>query len=94
MQEAVLIGDENTRENYYPAIVECDETTGTVTYDYDLLVECFEKEMLDEEDPTLAATEWVDYNVIRGIPYYGPHRPKVRAYDFENEKFFLLTEED
>ncbi len=50
MQEAVLIGLEEDRENYYPAIIKCDEEKGVVTYDYELLAECFANEFFNPSE--------------------------------------------
>lgn len=86
MQEAVLIGSKENRENYYPAIIKCDEEKGVVTYDYELLAECFANEFLDRSKGATAtayeqamtdAYEWIDYNVIRALPYWGEHAPIV-----------------
>lgn len=83
MQEAVLIGSKEDRENYYPAIIKCDEERGVVTYDYGLLAECFAKEFAKSPEPDEQAMtdayEWIDYNVIRSLPYWGEHAPLVYA---------------
>ena len=90
MQEAVLIGSEDEREKYYPAIVECDEKKGIVVYDYDLLAECFANDFFDPSEPNAdygkameEAVEWIDYNVIRSLPYWGEHAPVVRENNEE-----------
>ncbi len=84
MQEAVLIGLEEDRENYYPAIIKCDEEKGVVTYDYELLAECFANEFFNPSEPEADygqamtdAYEWIDYNVIRALPYWGEHAPII-----------------
>ena len=94
MQEAVLIGSKDEREKYYPAIVGFDEEKGRVIYDYFLLCECFANEFRksDEEDGTLVVdhdyyldgNEWVDYNVIRSLPYWGEHAPIVKGTEEED----------
>ena len=90
MQEAVLIGREDERAKYFPAIVEVDCDKGKVTYDYDLLAECFAKEFAkDVESETGAicidalteAYEWIDYNVVRSLPYWGEHAPIIIERD-------------
>ena len=93
MKEAVLIGDVDNRERYYPAIVEVDCTKGKVTYDYDLLAECFAKEFYESDrseydsfdDAMTAGYEWVDYNVVRSLPYWGEHAPIILERDPEEE---------
>ena len=49
-------------------------------YSYDLLVEHFEQEMGEE-----SAMEWVDYNVVRAVPYMGERAPKILAGLWWNE---------
>lgn len=93
MQEAVLIGSKEEREKYYPAIVGFDEEKGRVIYDYDLLCECFANEFRksDEESGDLVVdhdyytdgVEWVDYNVVRALPYWGEHSPVVKGTEEE-----------
>lgn len=96
MKEAVLIGSEDEREKYYPAIVGFDEEKGRVIYDYGLLCECFANEFRksDEESGDLVVdhdydtdgVEWVDYNVIRSLPYWGEHAPVVMSSDVNEEE--------
>ena len=87
MAEAVLIGSIRDREAFYPAITHLDMNKGRVTYDYGLLVECFAKEFMrwnndkpgyDKESALTDATEWIDCNVMRSLPYMGKHAPKVK----------------
>lgn len=89
LKDAVLIGNEEERENYYPAIIDIDCTKAIVTYDYDELVKCFAKFVMDSDDETAieVAREWVDYNVIRSLPYYGEHAPKIyqKDWNFDEE---------
>ena len=84
MGEAVLIGLEEERENYYPAIIKVDEEKAQVTYDYELLAECFANEFFDPSDKNadygqsmMDAYEWIDYNIIRALPYWGEHAPII-----------------
>ena len=81
---AILIGLEGDREKYYPAIVEYDGKAGRFVYDYDLLVEAFMGEFKENEDPYTDAVEWVDYNVVRSLPYYGDRAPVIRYDDGED----------
>ena len=93
MQEAVLIGSEDEREKYFPAIVEVDCEKGKVTYDYDLLAECFAKEFYESDrseydsfdDAMAAGYEWVDYNVVRSLPYWGEHAPIILESDLDED---------
>lgn len=73
-EDAVLIGTDGERMNYYPAIVGIDRNVGRVAYDRRRLVECFSESagMTPEE-----AEEWVSYNVERSIPYWGEHAPVI-----------------
>ncbi len=54
------------------AVIACEN--GQLVYDYELLVIHFRDHvgMQDEEDPDcpLEAIEWIEYNIIRSIPYY------------------------
>jgi hypothetical protein len=48
---------------------------GRLIYDWDLLVQHFHecenmKELDDEGEEGLTAIEWIEYNVVRAIPYY------------------------
>jgi hypothetical protein len=96
MKEAVLIGSEDEREKYYPAIVGFDEDKGRVVYDYGLLCQCFSDEFRksDEESGDLVVdhdydtdgVEWVEYNVIRSLPYWGEHAPVVMSSDVNEEE--------
>lgn len=80
---AVLIGSEDDRERYYPAIVGFDHETGRFLYDYDLLVQAFAKSFTDgiTDDPETDAVEWIDYNVVRSLPYYGDRAPMILYRD-------------
>lgn len=90
MEDAILVGNVGDRERYFPAIVGFDAALGIFKYDYDLLSECFAKDFArncgDDWDSLPPArqseyfsegAEWVDYNVIRALPYYGEHAPVV-----------------
>jgi hypothetical protein len=50
-------------------------------YDYDKLIEYFMRDFLESasslEEAYTNAEEWVDYNLIRSIPYLGKEAPKV-----------------
>jgi len=82
---SVLIGNEDEREAYYPAIVAFDVESGRFIYDYERLVQTFSKEFRDSEDPDTDAVEWVDYNVIRSLPYYGDKAPFVLYVDEDSD---------
>ena len=87
MQDAVLIGSVEDRENYYPAIDNYDVDKGIFIYDYNKLVECFaiSFENSDDCDSDLLteAAEWVHYNVIGSLPYYGEHAPKIKLNEYQ-----------
>lgn len=78
------------------AVTACED--GRLIYDWDLLVEHFHshenmKELDDEGEEGITAIEWIDYNVIRAIPYYEKDgiAPDIRqdgasvVYDDEDE---------
>lgn len=47
---------------------------GRAVYDYDLMVKCpMEEDNMDE----LEAREFIDYNTLRAIPYFGSKAPIV-----------------
>jgi len=71
--EAVLIGDEKTRLNYYYAIVGIDANNGRVVYSRYKLVTAFMSEGMTEEE----ALEWISYNIDRSLPYQGEHAPII-----------------
>ena len=60
-------------EEYYDDAAIGYTDDGRVVYDYDLLVECLMKEDMSEID----AIEWVEYNILRSIPYCGEQAPIV-----------------
>lgn len=68
-----LIENEN-REKYYCAIIGIAKDYSHVVYSYDKLVEAYavENNWTWEE-----AMEWVDYNTLRSLPYYGEKAPEV-----------------
>ena len=54
--------------SYLNAIIGVSDT-GQVCYDYDKMVECLMKEdNMDIEE----ATEFIDYNTVRALPYCSP----------------------
>jgi hypothetical protein len=87
MDEAVMIGSVEERESYFPAIVGYDKEKGRFKYDYNELCHCFAEEFRksDEESGTVDpekdyetdGVEWVEYNVIRSLPYWGEHAPEI-----------------
>ena len=73
-----LIGDTD-REKYYPAIIGLARDLSRVVYSYDKLIKCFMKvNDWDYEE----ADEWVEYNVVRALPYYGEHAPLILMNKF------------
>ena len=87
MAEAVMIGDVGDRENYYPAIIGYDLEHGRFTYDYGELCHCFAEEFRKSDeaggkadgstDYETEGVEWVEFNVIRSLPYWGEHAPEI-----------------
>lgn len=81
-----LIGD-NGREAFYPAIIGLARDLSHVAYSYDKLAQCFmQKEGWDWEE----AMEWIDYNVIRALPYWGSGAPVILPNNFissRNKKY-------
>ena len=76
-----LIGDSD-RTKYYCAIIGIAKDYSHVAYSYDKLVEKFAVENDWSYDE---AIEWVDYNVIRALPYYGEKAPVVLYTSRVNE---------
>lgn len=59
---------------------------GRAVYGYERLVELFACEFEENEsreDAELGAVEWVDYNVVRAVPYMGARRPFIVLEQFE-----------
>jgi hypothetical protein len=49
-------------------------TDGRVVYDYNrMIIECMEDEAWSYEE----ATDWIDYNTIRSLPYAGENAPII-----------------
>lgn len=82
--ESVLIGGVNDREKLFPALISFDKESGRFIYEYHRLVECF---MLMNKSSIEDATEWVDFNVLRSIPYQGEYKPRVIIKDEESDIF-------
>lgn len=60
--------------DYDAAIIGIDEEGGRVIYDYEKMVKC----LMDEDGMTEEeATDFIDYNTIRALPYAGPTAPIV-----------------
>lgn len=72
-----------------------DPEHGRFTYDYDLLCQCFADEFrksdeksgepIEDKDYYTEGVEWVEYNVIRSLPYWGEHAPKIFYGDEDGE---------
>lgn len=101
MSDAIMVGNPDDRHRYFPAIVGFDSALGVFKYDYDLLAECFAKEFAEScgdnweelspgklSEYFLEGSEWVDYNVLRALPYYGEHAPEIlfEGYDMDAEE--------
>lgn len=54
---------------------------GRLVYDYrKMVIEYMEDEECSEEE----AIEWLDYNTLRAIPYFGENHPIIVGLDKEN----------
>jgi hypothetical protein len=63
------------------AIVGIDYN-GRLVYDYDrMIAELMEKDNITEEE----AIDFIDYNTIRSLPYYGEYAPIILIRNFYNE---------
>lgn len=65
--ECVVIGSEGEKEFLASAIVGVDANSECAVYDFDELVHAF---MIFSDWTEEDAIEWVEYNVIRSLPYY------------------------
>jgi hypothetical protein len=67
------------REQLDEAIVGWDMDANHVVYSYEKLVAAFYEAFddVDEDERLQTAVEWVDYNVVRGVPYMGDRRPVI-----------------
>lgn len=55
---------------------------GRLIYDYDkMIVELMETDNITEEE----AIDFIDYNTIRSLPYYGEYAPIIIIRNFYNE---------
>lgn len=84
---AIVLGSEgHDRERLFPAIVGIDYNSSRLIYSRPKLVQCFmESDGMTEEE----AEEWIDYNVDRSLPYFGPQAPIIMAQienDFEDDE--------
>lgn len=62
-----------TYPNYDDALIGVT-TEGRAVYDYDMMVECLIRhDGFTHED----AVEWIEYNTLRALPYYGNTAPIV-----------------
>jgi len=68
------------------AVIRVEATR--VVYDYDKLVDHFYKcegmTDIEDADPRFIAREWVEYNVVRGVPHY-PNPPDI---ELDGESIF------
>lgn len=84
-----LIGD-TEREKYYPAIIGIAKDRSHIAYSYERLQRCF----MDANNWSFEeAQEWIEYNVIRTLPYYGSKAPVVLPNNFitkRNKKYVPL----
>jgi hypothetical protein len=68
-----LIGTDDDNVDYAPAIIGVTHKPHiAVVYSMSKLIECF---MHVNKWSHETATEWVDFNVVRALPYYGNNSP-------------------
>lgn len=72
--DCYLIGDVLERKAYYPAIIGISKDKNRVVYNYDLLICCF---VTAYDWSYEEAVDWIDYNVIRALPYYKDKAPVI-----------------
>jgi len=71
--EVLLIGCDDERANYAPAIIGVTQYPRVaVVYIMSKLIECF---MHVNKWTHETAAEWLDYNVVRALPYYAKNGP-------------------
>ena len=85
IEEEVMFLENHTFDKSIIGITE----DGRLIYDYDKMVEEFAE---DEECSELDAVEWLDYNTLRAIPYFGERKPIVIMSS--REKILELYGED
>lgn len=62
-----------TNPGYDNAVIGIS-SDGCLIYDFDLMVD----ELVEDEEMTpTEAVEWIDYNVIRALPYMGDQAPII-----------------
>ena len=70
LPEGVLILDNASYDNSIIGLT----FDNRVVYDYDLMVEEY---MKDNDCSEVDAIEWIEYNTIRALPYFGKDAPVV-----------------
>lgn len=74
--QALLFGPSGAYDNSIIGFTD----DGRAVYDYNRMIdELMEDDGISEEE----AQEWIDYNTIRSIPYYGEHAPIVVGLSVE-----------
>lgn len=71
------------------AIIDISGQPAVAVYDYNKLVDIFAAEAADGKPPAdeeyMGAVEWVDYNIVRGLPYMGTRAPLVVLTTFDDD---------
>ena len=81
--EAIMIGSEDERKAYLPAIIGVAKDNSHIAYSGEKLVRCF----MDKNDWDWGeAEEWIEYNVERALPYYGAHAPVILSNNFVSNR--------
>lgn len=59
---------------YWQAVVGIKSSDGGIVYDYERMVDVL---VVEDGMSTEEAREWIDYNVVRTIPYCGDIKPEI-----------------
>jgi hypothetical protein len=80
---AIMIGTEQERSKYNPAIIGIAKDNSHIAYSFEKLVSCF---MRANNWSWEEAVEWIDTNVEPALPYYGEHAPVVLSNNFVSSR--------
>jgi len=81
--DVILVGSEEDNAKYMPAIIGAAKDGSHVVYSFAKLAACF---VITDNMTYADAEEWVEFNVIRALPYYGEHAPEVMDASFINSR--------
>ena len=72
VEECPLLLDDHAYDNSIVGITD----DGRIIYDYDKMVEEF---MNDEDCSEEDAIEWIEFNTVRALGYFGEHAPIIQT---------------